>query len=165
MNPPTQIKKWTRNTKKGSKKPHGYRVWEITINNHTEDNWQTLTNLKNNFEVKRQSMQEEKGESGTLHIQAGVQFENEILFKTLKRMFPTAHLNPARKPVALLRYCMKNETRYGRRFLIGMGKFTQEKKPKVTFWTDDKGIPLTKQMLYGKILDDMKRQMKEKKQS
>lgn len=61
----------------------------FTLNNYTDDdlstlnNWKTPTYIVYGFEV---------GESGTPHLQGYFEFKSSTLFKTIKKILPSAHL-------------------------------------------------------------------------
>lgn len=88
--------------------------WCLTVNNYTvpENGECPCSELIEKFKttgvVKRAIVGKETGESGTPHLQAYVSFENQISFSTLKRDFPTAHIERARgSPNDNLDYCSK----------------------------------------------------------
>ncbi len=111
-----------------------HRSWCFTINNHSEKIWNSLTQLKSNFEIKKIIFQEEKGKNGIPHIQGIVQFENQIMFKTLKKMYPTAHWEVCRSIKGSIKYCSKEDTRCGKSYSHGIEKKELfEKRNKVKY--------------------------------
>lgn len=52
----------------------------------------------------------EKGESGTLHLQATFGGK-QCRFPAIKKLFPTAHIEAAHSPLDAWKYCGKEETR------------------------------------------------------
>jgi len=63
--------------------------------------------------------QMEKGEGGTTHFQ-GMLSTPKVAFSTIKKYFPRAHIEKARKKVALQKYVHKSETR--------LAEFTQKNR-------------------------------------
>jgi len=85
-------------------------AWSVTINNPTADD-------EENINVARQQGwkvegQKEKGENGTEHYQLMVKTP-QVRFSSVKKMFPRAHIEPARNIVALAQYVAKESTRVG----------------------------------------------------
>jgi len=95
----------TRNTNKRVCKS---RNWQFTLNNYTQKDIGTLT--QGNFQY---IFQEEKGQSGTPHLQGMLSSNNAVSFNTIKKLIPTAHIEVARNKLALINYCQKGETRCG----------------------------------------------------
>lgn len=91
------------------------RNWCFTLNNHTKDDIDTLTQQ---FSVKKSVyvFQEEKGENGTRHLQGLVCFPNAISQKSIKQIMPRAHLEVCKNKIASIQYCSKEETRDGNIF-------------------------------------------------
>ena len=86
-----------------------YRAWSVTINNPTENDHLTLSEMKNkNFEIVGQM---EVGETGTVHWQGAVRSKTQKSFLRMKKWLPRAHLEPCRNWQALKNYCKKFETR------------------------------------------------------
>lgn len=50
-------------------------------------------------------------ETTRMHYQTYIQFKSQVLFTRVKRLFPTAHIERARSPIAARKYCMKEATR------------------------------------------------------
>jgi len=83
--------------------------WSVTINNPRDDD-------EENIAVARQrgwivEGQKEVGENGTPHYQLMVNTRTQQRFPALKKVFPRAHIELARKPTALKQYVHKVETR------------------------------------------------------
>ncbi len=102
--------------------PKKFRSWCFTINNHTTEIWNSLTHLKDEYKIKKIIFQEEKGNNGTPHLQGVIQFKNQILFTTLKELFPTAHWEPCRSIKGSIKYCSKADTRAGDQYSFGIKK-------------------------------------------
>lgn len=93
------------------------RNWLIVINNFADnadegknflhDLWATKFFNK----CKYACGQIEKGEQGTIHLQAFANFKQQIRFAALKRAYPTAHLDEVKVNNGAHNYCMKEETR------------------------------------------------------
>lgn len=81
--------------------------WSLTINNPTDEERQKLK-MPPRF-VKRVVCQDEVGENGTLHIQAGVNTQ-QVRFSAVKKWLPRAHIEIAKNPAALIEYCKKEDT-------------------------------------------------------
>ncbi len=84
-----------------------------------------------NLKIKKMIFQEEIGESGTLHLQGFVQFENQVDFNKLKKILPTAHLEKTKSVAASIKYCSKKNTRSGALYTYGISdsELSKEKKP------------------------------------
>ncbi len=102
--------------------PKKFRSWCFTINNHTVEIWNSLTHLKDEYKIIKIIFQEEEGKNNTPHLQGVIQFKNQILFSTLKDLFPTAHWEPCRTLKGSIKYCSKEETRAGNLFSYGIEK-------------------------------------------
>ncbi len=91
--------------------PGKYRAWSITWNNYSEDdkNWMAQFAFAN---CKEYSINEEIGaEKGTPHLQIAIYLKNARTFESMKKTFPTQHLEKANSWKALKKYCGKEETR------------------------------------------------------
>lgn len=77
------------------KPSHKSRKWCLTLNNYTDDEHGTMEQI---FVARgaRYVIGEEKGESGTPHLQAYVEFKNPIAFSSMKNMFPRCHIEKAK---------------------------------------------------------------------
>lgn len=87
------------------------RNWFFTLNNYTADDIKCLTEVKGN--EYQYVFQEEKGESGTPHLQGILMFKNARSFKSVKKLLKRAHLERVKNRLAAIRYCAKPETRIG----------------------------------------------------
>lgn len=64
------------------------------------------------------AFQIEIGETGTYHIQGVICFERKYLFKQVKELIhPTAHIEKCRDLIASVKYCTKEDTRFGNQFI------------------------------------------------
>ncbi len=85
--------------------------WCLTINNCSNSIEETLEKFKNG-KCKCAVVGDEQGESGTRHHQAYVNYGRSVRFNTVKKLFPTAHIEKARGTDSQnLEYCTK-EGRY-----------------------------------------------------
>lgn len=84
--------------------------WSITINNPTDDDYIRWEGLKGEKWVRKVMGQLEKGENGTPHIQGMLNTEH-VRFSQIKKALPRAHIEVAKKPVALAHYVQKEDTR------------------------------------------------------
>ncbi len=82
------------------------RGWCLTINTY---NTQDIQDLKN-CSAQTVVFQSEKGASGNNHLQCVIYFKNSRVFRTIKTMFPTAHIEQCRNLQASVEYCSKNAT-------------------------------------------------------
>lgn len=83
--------------------------WSVTINNPREDDEENIANARTRGWVVEG--QKEVGENGTPHYQLMVNTRTQQRFTALKKQFPRAHIEQARKPTALKQYVHKQETR------------------------------------------------------
>lgn len=79
--------------------------WSLTINNPTDSDMNTI--LPAGWSVEGQI---EVGKEGTPHYQALLKTP-QIRFTAVKKVFPRAHIEPARNRSALRKYVHKDETR------------------------------------------------------
>lgn len=87
------------------------RSYTFTINN--PDHPSTLTAIKNGLKGTKYIIvgYETAPSTGTKHYQGYVSFDNPVSFNTLKKVMPTAHIEPAKGSAAQNReYCTKEET-------------------------------------------------------
>lgn len=83
------------------------RGWCLTINNHTREHVHQLRAEPATYKC----WQEEVGAAGTPHLQIYLHFKNQKNFGTLKRAYPTAHIQKANGTAEQNRaYCSKKET-------------------------------------------------------
>nr|WAE43231.1 MAG: replication associated protein [Cressdnaviricota sp.] len=91
------------------KKQSEGKFWMLTINNPEDDPFQ---DLEAGTDYQYLVYQIERGEEGTTHVQAYICFHTNKIFNTVKKMFPTAHLELRRgKHSDAKGYCTKKETR------------------------------------------------------
>lgn len=87
------------------------RNWCITLNNYVQDDIDRLQKLGDNIQYV---FQEEKGQSGTPHLQGLFCFPNALSFKSVKNIFGTkTHIEPTQNKCASIIYCSKAESRVG----------------------------------------------------
>lgn len=77
------------------RKPSRARGWCFTVNNYTEEQKISLSQLTQSQGVKFFIYGYEKGIQGTPHIQGYIYFKTQRTFKGLKRLLPTAHWEKA----------------------------------------------------------------------
>ncbi|GAC77826.1 replication protein, partial [uncultured marine virus] len=109
--PIVPIKK-SGNTKQISPAKH----WVFTLNNYTEQN---IYALRNDSSIKRLSMQEEVGESGTPHLQGYLEFYLKKRPKSVFKEF-SPHWEPCKSIKAAIAYTQKLDTRSGKIYLKGI---------------------------------------------
>lgn len=85
------------------------RGWCITINNYSQAEVKALSTLKCEY-----LFQEETGENGTPHLQGMLYYKNAVPFKTVKELFPRAHIEKMKNKIASIKYCSKEDTRSGK---------------------------------------------------
>jgi len=90
------------------------RAWSVTWNNYTTDELTQLTQYCRD-RCTDFVLQEETGENGTPHIQAGLYYKNAVSFNAIKKDLPKCHIEIARNWNALKQYCKKDDTRTGKR--------------------------------------------------
>lgn len=99
-----------------------YRRWMLTIKaaDHSQEEIIEKLSRYKGFAGQLEEGKKKKGGSsqGYLHYQVYVEHSNAIRFETLKKLFPTAHLEVARSDAATcVAYCTKDdETRRGEPF-------------------------------------------------
>lgn len=92
----------------GNKDTKRSRAWCITINNYTEMDRHDLEEDTHKYLV----YQTERGEKGTLHIQAYMYFKNPVTFSRMKKRYSCAHLEVARGSAEQNKnYCTKEDSR------------------------------------------------------
>lgn len=80
--------------------------WSITINNPTDSD----TNVQMPARWRLEGQYERGEENGVLHLQAMLKTGQER-FSAIKKVFPRAHILPARNVAALRQYVHKEDTR------------------------------------------------------
>lgn len=88
------------------------RKYCLTVNNWTEDEYQALISmsqcLKGNIIIG-----EEKGESGTPHLQVYFESKNQVDFNVIKKACPRAHIEKAKGSTKdNIKYCSKEKVKY-----------------------------------------------------
>lgn len=82
--------------------------WSITINNPTPDELKFTQVETNGWKIEGQL---ERGSEGTLHYQGMLDTPNKPVFITVKRAFPRAHIEAAKRRDLLKVYVNKEATR------------------------------------------------------
>jgi len=101
--------------------------WSLTINNPTDADEENIAQARQKGWTV--DGQREVGENGTPHYQLSL-YTGQVRFGAVKKMFPRAHIEPARNPTALLQYVHKEQTRAGEL------KIDKEMYPSLSkFWT------------------------------
>ncbi len=111
------------------------RSWCFTWNNYTVENLSHLSQPNFcNLKIKKMIFQEEIGKKNTKHLQGFIQFENQIDFNVLKEILPQCHLEKCKSVAASIKYCSKEDTRAGTRYVHGIpdSMLSQNKKPDLT---------------------------------
>lgn len=101
----------TKNTASCNTKARG-RCWALTINNYDDGTVERL-NLEKRL-LKKYAWQSEVGDSGTEHLQVALNYTNACTFESLKKKFPTAHIEKCRNWAASFNYCKKSNTADGK---------------------------------------------------
>lgn len=97
------------------------RAWCLTINNYEEKDILTIKDLKGI--VYCIIGKETAPRTGTLHLQIYLHYKNATKFTTLKKKFPTAHIEPAKgTPEQNQVYCSKEQV------LLEMGELPKQGK-------------------------------------
>lgn len=81
--------------------------WSLTINNPVETDFPNADSLPSGWTYEGQI---EEGEHGTKHYQGMVKTP-QVRFSAVKKIFPRAHIEKAKNPVALKKYVHKTDTR------------------------------------------------------
>jgi len=84
--------------------------WSLTINNPTSDDEEALNLARQRG--WRVDGQKEVGKEGTPHYQL-ILHTGQVRFAAVKKLFPRAHIEPARNSAALAAYVKKDDTRAG----------------------------------------------------
>lgn len=72
------------------------RDWCITVNNPRDCDWEQARVLFRSGTLMYYVFGNETGESGTPHIQGYLEFKNPRYFNGIKKLWPTAHVEPAK---------------------------------------------------------------------
>lgn len=86
------------------------RSWCVTLNNYTEEEYKDLCTLECRYLV----VGKEVGDEGTPHLQAYIVFPNGKSLKSVKKLIPRAHLEPA-----------KGDSRHNRDYCTKDGNFEE----------------------------------------
>ncbi len=91
------------------------RGWAFTLNNYTELEIHTLTQLKNDIGIKQYCFQEEIcPKTGTPHLQGTMVWTNDKSFKYVIKINKRIHWRQYRNIKNSLAYCCKENTRSGK---------------------------------------------------
>lgn len=83
------------------------RSWCLTVNNYTEEEYNTITHALSEGEY---IVGKETGEEGTPHLQCFVRYKNPRTFSSMKKKFPRAHIEIAKGNTNQnFNYCSKQE--------------------------------------------------------
>lgn len=84
-------------------------IWTFTMDTKDFTSEEQLSQYLNTF-CKRYIFQKERGvETGYEHWQGAISLINKEYFATIKNLLGSAHIEPARNPVAAFRYCAKDD--------------------------------------------------------
>lgn len=84
------------------------RRWSLTLNNYTEEEYETITQKFNEKEILYIIGKEVGKENGTPHLQMYIETKNPMALSTLKKINDRMHIEKARgNKKANLKYCMK----------------------------------------------------------
>lgn len=105
------------------------RNWLLTVNNPTQKEEEFYDYVKELSHIKYFVFQREKGEeTGTEHYQVYIEFGVGKTFDTMKKYFPTAHIEKRKGTKTQARdYCSKADTRIGDKF-YEYGTFAEERE-------------------------------------
>jgi hypothetical protein len=107
-----------------------FRNYLLTVNNPTDTDGEFYERLKNLPHIKYFAFQREQGEEkATQHFQAYIEFEVGKTFATMKKYFPTAHIESRRGSKEQARaYCQKADTRMTGHEKYEFGEFAEERE-------------------------------------
>lgn len=83
-------------------------AWSLTINNPTESDEDNISEAR--IKGWKVEGQKEQGENGTIHYQLLLKTP-QVRFSAVKKAFPRAHIEIAKKLIALKQYVHKEDTR------------------------------------------------------
>lgn len=112
----------TGNTESGARKQeHQYSYWFFTWNNYPEQ----LEQIEHFYQLLVHEcdwlvFQEEKGESGTKHLQGSIKLKKRQRLTQLKVLGNAIHWEPTINLKASIEYCNKEMTRNGRQWSYGI---------------------------------------------
>jgi hypothetical protein len=89
------------------------RGWCFTLNNHTEQDTNTLLDHAAVYDASY-ILQEERGENGTPHLQGFIHFKHQTAFSTLRSWNHRIHWERTADVTASVRYCSDPAKRAGR---------------------------------------------------
>lgn len=121
------------------KPPQKTRNWFLTLNNYTKSELALLYNKRSDENCIQYCFQEEKGESGTPHLQGVFAHTNAVHFNSIKKLSPRANWKPCRNLKKSLAYCSKAESRIGKTYTYKYEIFNE-------------GKPLTQTDICGELL-------------
>lgn len=82
------------------------RKWCFTLNNYTEEEYEAVISLKDSVDYL--VVGKEVGDGGTPHLQGFIYMRTQVAFKSMKKLLPRAHLEPAKgSPQQASTYCKK----------------------------------------------------------
>lgn len=85
------------------------RDYCFTLNNPTDHDKELARQLASNSKVRYLILGNEKGDSGTPHIQGYVYCTNAVVFSTIQKLLPRAHIEPCKgTPDHNIEYCSKS---------------------------------------------------------
>lgn len=95
------------------------RAWCFTVNNYTNEQLEEMKAIECTYIV----LGKEVGKSGTPHIQGYVEFMNPRTFRAIKKVMPTAHIEPRKGTSAQAAdYCKKDKDVYESGTISQQGK-------------------------------------------
>lgn len=129
------------------------RVWTFTINNFTDEDVERIKSWADDDFVKAATVGEERGSSGTPHLQGFVRFKDTVTHVRAKVLIgDRSHVEPCRNPDAAAEYCRKEgnviidkshvDKATGKRGMQGWRKDIQELHQAL----DEGGLPLAKKV-------------------
>jgi len=102
--------------------------WTFTWNNYIQTDIEPFeTYLKNSS--RKYIFQEEKSESGTIHLQGYLELSKKERLSKLKKFNDKIHWEKCRNIEASIQYCQKEETRNGQIFKFGFPKEVKVYEP------------------------------------
>ncbi len=88
-------------------------VWVFTVNNHTEEDVEQIIAWMGVC-CSQWTMQEERGATGTMHLQGVLRMRKKVRFEQLKNEWPKWHIQKCKGGKKAWEYCMKDDTATGR---------------------------------------------------
>lgn len=111
-------------TTSGTKSNKAYRGWMLTINNPPCEEWQPFADYLDTHNVRYAKVALEVGEAGNRHFQVYLYFPGKRRFSSVKKLFPSAHIEP------------RFGTHQQASDYIG-----QEEKSGTVLWVEEFGVP------------------------